>query len=643
MIEVRATKSTADSTDPADRFVLKAQDNKGRGPLRIGILLSAIALYLKSALPSAAESQLADEDTGRALRATDGAGAPAADELRMAGEAARAPQRDGPAAEVPSNVVQLFASRMSGPQNLWGDAGGPGGARAFISAAADRPFAAADFLRFASGAETAVGNGAVALAVGSGTQIAASDQPSRPPARNQAPAVSQPVYRADVVSGMAAMIALSDLLANATDAEGSALSVRNLTVSSGTIAPAEGGFLYTADPGVIGEVQLRYQISDGTESASQTMNFSVVPNPILGTATADDLDGTSAIDQISGDAGDDRMQGGAGNDIIAGDDGNDQITGGDGNDVIFGGAGHDMIDGGAGDDIVWGGEGRDSISGANGNDILFGGAGDDMVSDGTGNDVVDAGTGNDTIIATRDTQNDVLDGGEGNDTLDYSNLRSAVTVDFAAGTATGAEIGVDTIIAIEAVISGAGNDRFIVDATATSMNGGGGRDTLDYSSADETVTIDLVVGTASGVEIGTDLVFSFEAVIGGEGDDHFLIGATATVMSGGSGDNTFEFQEIATLVSEGLTRHQILDFGVGDIIRTDLYDIFNEATDAMQDMFQAVYGDEGWSNGSGKIRYRYEGLDEDEMTILEVLGDEMTGSTVISMNGHQILIAIEHT
>lgn len=155
-------------------------------------------------------------------------------------------------------------------------------------------------------------------------------------------------------------------------------------------------------------------------------------------------------------------------------------TGTSGADVINGDFWHNTIDGLGGDDTIDGLGGADLINGGAGNDILRGGLGDDRF-------IGETGDGDDAI-----------DGGGGSDRVDYSRIQSAIVVDLAAGTATGADIGSDSLANIEGVQGGQGDDRLSGGNDAESLDGSGGNDILR----------------------------------GGRGDDN---------LSGGEGSDTFEF------------------------------------------------------------------------------------------------------
>src|SRR5262249_11890268 len=127
-----------------------------------------------------------------------------------------------------------------------------------------------------------------------------------------------------------------------------------------------------------------------------------------------------------------------------------------------------------------------------------------------------------------------------------------VIVDLQAGTASGA--GNDTLISIENVDGGSGNDTIRGDAGANRLVGGdgndrlvgrGGDDVLDggvgsdtagYAGARQAIVIDLQAGTASG-QAGNDTLISIENADGGSGNDEIRGDAGANRLVGGAGDD----------------------------------------------------------------------------------------------------------
>ncbi|MGI9422429.1 MAG: cadherin-like domain-containing protein [Hyphomicrobiaceae bacterium] len=146
------------------------------------------------------------------------------------------------------------------------------------------------------------------------------------------------------------------------------------------------------------------------------------------------------------------------------------------------------------------GGGNDQLSGDVNNNRLLGGSGDDTLDGRGGNDQLLGEAGNDLLIGG--AGNDTLDGGGDFDTADYSATTSGVTVDLAVGTATGAEIGSDSLLGIESVIGGAGNDSLQGSAGSDTLIGGAGADTLAGLAGNDTIV--LSVATFASVDGGAD-------------------------------------------------------------------------------------------------------------------------------------------
>ena len=445
--------------------------------------------------------------------------------------------------------------------------------------------------------------------------------------RNRAPEKSGSVRLNDLMAGQAVLIGLSELLGNAIDRDGDALTVTNVRVSSGSIGAAANGWVYSSNrQSEDGTVVVTYDISDGEDVIQQTATFNIAGRmPLVGTDGSDVLVGLGSGDTLIGLDGNDILTGRDGSDIIAGGPGNDRIAGGAGNDfiraeagddVVFGGLGDDFISGGLGDDRLFGDEGNDTISGDegidlieggaghdhlaggdgddavrgnDGDDILLGGQGNDLLADGAGSDVVLGEEGDDRMSLELDGNSDFFDGGDGNDTLDISASVEAVQLDMAKQTASGSEIGDDRFAGIEMVVTGSGDDHLTdgdgtqdiaasdgndtvavaLDRAADTFSGGSGEDLLDLSLTTDGVIVDLENSIASGDEIGSNNISGFENFIGGSGDDTFHVDAgivdAALTFTGGSGDDRFEF-ELDAGSGHGSSQlvHQILDFLVGD-------------------------------------------------------------------------------
>lgn len=439
---------------------------------------------------------------------------------------------------------------------------------------------------------------------------------------NRAPRVTGPVYLFDVTGCAILAIGLSDLLRNAADPDGDTLSVQNLTVSSGTLTQSAEGWTFYGEPQMFGTITIEYQITDGEFSVNQSAHFSVVKSFIEGTDNDDLLVGTMCADDIAGGEGDDNIDGRAGHDTVFGGDGADHIVAGAGDDTVFGGNGHDIIFGGAGNDHISGGAGNDRLHGDEGDDIVFGDGGSDILSGGNGDDLLSGGDGNDEIRG--DEGDDLVDGGAGDDRI-AGGTGDDVLMDGEGEDVVLGETGSDHVIAA-------------LDAADDFYDGGAGCDTLDYSATTQGVTVDLACGTASGVEIGADTISGFETVIGGAGNDHFVAGPAPTILAGGGGENVFEFVPVKTTLGTGSIMHEILDFEVGDRIRMSKYDIFEKVLDDLEDRFKDIYGDE-IDGDDVAIRYRQDSVDEIDRTTIEAdLNKDGVYETTISIQGRHALL-----
>ena len=311
----------------------------------------------------------------------------------------------------------------------------------------------------------------------------------------------------------------------------------------------------------------------------------------------EDLIGSRHADTLTGDAGANHLQGGAGDDSLRGGAGDDRLWGGAGADALKGGAGDDSLTGGAGADTLDGGAGRDragygsSAAGVNVNlaagtgsggqaagdvlrdiedligsrhaDTLTGDAGDNSLIGNEGADLLRGAAGRDGLSGGAGA--DTLDGGAGDkDTADYENSDAGVTVNLAAGTASGGHAQGDVLRNIERIRGSAHNDSLTGDASRNVLTGGAGADvltgaagadTLDggdgdddavaYWGSDAGVTVNLATGTASGGHAQGDVLRDIENLHGsdhndsltGDSQDNWLRGgAGADTLDGGDGD-----------------------------------------------------------------------------------------------------------
>ena len=362
------------------------------------------------------------------------------------------------------------------------------------------------------------------------------------------------------------------------------------------------------------------------------INGSSSANNITGTTQDDTIDGKGGNDTLNGFSGNDSLLGDAGNDSILGGDGNDTLIGGSGtdtlrggndndritsdgdgglyygdagNDTLFSGLGFETMDGGVGIDRIdhtayngsyvfnmvtgltnFGGEsfanfeiavmggGNDSVTGNASNNTIYGGNGNDTLLGGGGVDTLYGQGGNDLLSIDTGGPGHVLDGGTGDDTAswDYSGL--SWTLSLLSNTGMLGATNYATLVSIENLIGGSGNDTITgnnsnnvlrgglgndsidgsggVDklygeggndilsigfgGTGHLADGGAGNDTVDFSySSFDSWTISLVSNTAMiGATNYADLV-SIENATGGGGNDSITGNTGANELSGGAG------------------------------------------------------------------------------------------------------------
>jgi len=165
--------------------------------------------------------------------------------------------------------------------------------------------------------------------------------------------------------------------------------------------------------------------------------------------------------------------------------------------------------------VITGNSGKDTLSGNDGDDTLIGGAGADQ-----------------------------LIGGLGTDTASYATAGSGITLNLKTGVHTGDATG-DTFSSIERFAGSSYNDTFISSSAAEGFDGGGGTDTVDYSTSTAAVTVDLTAGTGSGGDAAGDTLTSIEKVIGSAYADTLSSSTAGHILAGGDGD------DVLTLASSG--------------------------------------------------------------------------------------------
>jgi Ca2+-binding RTX toxin-like protein len=222
---------------------------------------------------------------------------------------------------------------------------------------------------------------------------------------------------------------------------------------------------------------------------------------------------------------------------------------------------HYILDGSAG------GVTGHALTGIAGNNIIFAAPGDDVISAGTGPMLAYGGDGNDRFVASVGDGNATYDGQAGINTYDLSLTSAAATVNLAAGTATSAQTGSDTLVSIQSLIGSSGNDVLTGNDLGNTLTGGAGNDTLTGGAGDDTfsatvgdgndsdnggggintydlsrtttgATVNLLLGTATSAQTGSDTLVSIQNVIGSSGNDVITGNDSGNTLTGGAGNDT---------------------------------------------------------------------------------------------------------
>jgi Ca2+-binding RTX toxin-like protein len=165
------------------------------------------------------------------------------------------------------------------------------------------------------------------------------------------------------------------------------------------------------------------------------------------------------------------------------------------------------------------GNGDNHVTTGTGDDHVTTGTGDDTIKTGSGNDVVDAGGGDDTIVGGAGNGDDVYNAGDDTDTVVYSSATNSITVDLREMARAGqAVLGAD----------GGGPNPDTIGALLVAAN-----HAPPYGA-------NMAVGYAQGVDIGTDALIGVENVVAGAGNDTIIGNIGINVITGGAGNDTID-------------------------------------------------------------------------------------------------------
>ena len=359
------------------------------------------------------------------------------------------------------------------------------------------------------------------------------------------------------------------------------LAARQNTTSSGTelfasIENLVGSAFNDTFEGSVGDNVINAGLGIDTLSFSRhtaavTANLSITTAQNTGSGGNDtyigfeNIVGSNYNDILTGDAADNNINGGTGNDTIEGGAGNDILTGGSGTDLLTyanasagvtvnlatttaqntGGAGTDTI---ATFENLMGSAFNDTLTGNTATNTLWGGAGNDRLDGGAGNDFLYGGFGA-----------DYLDGNTGTDWARYDDDTAGVTVNLTTGLGSGGQAQGDTLVGIEYVMGGNGNDTLIGNTAANRLEGGSGNDRLEGGA-------------------GTDILY------GGLDNDILNGGTSNDTLNGGAGADIFEFSPGGGI--DIIQDFTVGDFGLGLGDALDISDIltgFNPLTSNIND------------------------------------------------------------
>ncbi len=304
-------------------------------------------------------------------------------------------------------------------------------------------------------------------------------------------------------------------------------------------------------------------------AGSDTLDFSSV-TAILHFATGSYLvkDGINQVLYASVDEGwvslIERFIGGAGDDVFSLDPDNELPAG----TIIDGGSGSDTLDYSnyttavklnlalgtatgkftyAGFENVIGGTANDILIGDDNDNKLMGGAGDDQLTGGGGNDSLMGGDGNDIYYFSDNWGIDSISDSKGSDTVDFSAAQQDLIFN----------INIDGLVVfngshqllvpantLEQLRGGSGHDKFVFQdgATFTSpegatlIDGGSGKNNLDYSAYTSSVQVNLAEALATGV----DKILHIQNIIGGFGNDILIGDNSDNILAGGPGDDILQ-------------------------------------------------------------------------------------------------------
>ena len=243
--------------------------------------------------------------------------------------------------------------------------------------------------------------------------------------------------------------------------------------------------------------------------------------------------------------------------------------------------------------------GNDIFNAGGGNAILVGGSGNDLLTGGLANDLIQGNDGNDTVFASggRDT----IDGGTGINLIDFSQMGAPVTVNLAAGTATGGTIIADTLSRLQNITGTPFSDVLTGDNNANVIRGLGGNDQINGLGGNDQIFLGDGNNTVFAGD-GNDTVLAgagHNSIDGGTGDDSIVGGTGTSTLLGGDGNDIIIGNSGADHIDGG-TGNDIITAATGtgnSILGGDGNDTINGGNG--HDTIDAGTGDDVVNDGQG--------------------------------------------
>jgi len=234
------------------------------------------------------------------------------------------------------------------------------------------------------------------------------------------------------------------------------------------------------------------------------------------------------------------------------------------------------------------GNNNNTIQTGGGDDVIVTGNGNDVIKTGDGNDYVDAGEGDDQIIGGSGNGDDVYDGGPGGNTMIYTSATNTITVDLHL------------------------QDR----STTAASEGGTVGDMLEAALGNGSAN--TPVGLASGVDIGTDALINIVNIIAGSGNDILIGNDDANEIDGRAGNDTITGNGGADILIGGLGSDDVDGGDDDDILRY----VAGDGTDTMLD------------GGDGADTLEITGRTGDNAALGDTIKVGISGGTIVKLTSN---------